>query len=324
MMTRATFEGLTLTTSIPINGFDYSFSNVTNQTFQVNNGTKPSDSWALAGDPLVTSISCVGMVANILVILIIQKSMRMNQRRTQAQIHLQALAGSDIAVLIPVIGARAIKYVCESCFGYSFGLLLCINRSMTLFITYFRAWSLMSVSNALRIQEKTRLRIWIELLVFNAICGVAQVLVMVLFTSLLPSLIEVDKWKISLWVGCGIYTIWIVLEMILAAFILVTLRIQRQSVDHRGSMVDDFEKLVAFVALVFSFCHVINLTHNVVLLDPKQSHTIKAHWNYGSIIADVSNSSVNLPIYLLASRNFRAAFLTFGRGLKEKLFCLTN
>ena len=52
------------------------------------------------GDPCLASMSCVGLVFNLLVIIVISKSMGMNDRRTQAQIHLTSLAFSDIAVLV--------------------------------------------------------------------------------------------------------------------------------------------------------------------------------------------------------------------------------
>ena len=48
------------------------------------------------GNPFVSSISCVGILSNIIVILVIRESMRMNGRLTQAQIHLTTLAFSDI------------------------------------------------------------------------------------------------------------------------------------------------------------------------------------------------------------------------------------
>ena len=81
---------------------------------------------------------------------------------------------------------------------------------------------------------------------------------------------------------------------------------------------DDFEKLVALVALVFCCTHVVTVIDNVSDLYSVDRHqAMRSRSYYWSLVAGVLNSRVNLLVYLLASRNIRAAFI---QSLSKLLF----
>lgn len=113
------------------------------------------------------------------------------------------------------------------------------------------------------------------------------------------------------------------MEVVLAVFVLVKLRISRIFVDlnRTRSTDDDFAKLIALVALMFSRSNLVDLIDVVQRLETNDElEASESRWAYWSLVAIVSNSTMNLIVYLVASRNFRAAFLSFGKTVKEELF----
>ena len=63
------------------------------------------------GDPLCASISISGLLLNTIVIFVILESMQ--QRTTQSQIHLIALAVSDLAVGVAYVCYAILVWTCD-------------------------------------------------------------------------------------------------------------------------------------------------------------------------------------------------------------------
>ena len=161
----------------------------------------------------------------------------------------------------------------------------------------------------------------IELGVFTAIITVTNCLLLVIVVFLLPDLFEIPQFILSAAYAVLYCTVIIAVEVALAVFVLCKLRIRRQSVDRRRSADDDFERLVALVALVFCCCLLMNLVDFIFRLHAKNEWDAYAsRWNYWSNFAVALNSSVNLIIYLVASHNFRVAFYRLATTVKDFLF----
>ena len=294
------------------------------------------------GDPCLASMSCVGHVFNLLVIIVIRKSMGMNDQRTQAQIHLTSLAFSDIAVLV---SANSLAIVCWQCDFCSLGsqakhckalfdgasliylLFYAVNRSMTLFISFVRSWSLMNVSNALHDHHKSQGRILIELCVFTSIITIVNGVLIVSTLYILPKWFKCPRYISFAWGGFFYSTLMIVIEFALAIFVLVKLRIYPKSIDGKKSSAseDDFERLVALVALVYCCSCLFTMIDHVNRLHA--DNELAAHeyrWKYWNLFSVISNSSINLIIYLIASRNFRGAVIRSGKNLKDALISSIN
>ena len=191
---------------------------------------------------------------------------------------------------------------------------------MTLYISFVRAWSLKSTTNALRSQGKSQKRIFIELVVFTTIITIVNCVITELTFNFLPDLLGRPNHVIFAWCGVVIGATILVSEFILASFVLIKLRMKRNSVDRefRTSSEVDFERLVALVALVFCCSLVINLIDYVDRLHAKDELSANSNfWNHWGTISTIVNSSINLIIYLTASRNFRAAFIVFGEKVKR-------
>ena len=67
------------------------------------------------GHPFCASISITGVIFNLVVIFVIRQSMLMTGRRTQAQIHLLALAFSDIGVGVAYVSRAIFSWMCDFC-----------------------------------------------------------------------------------------------------------------------------------------------------------------------------------------------------------------
>ena len=161
----------------------------------------------------------------------------------------------------------------------------------------------------------------IELGVFTAIITVTNCLLLVIVVFLLPDLFEIPQYILFAAYAVLYCTVIIAIEVALAVFVLCKLRIRRQSVDRRRSADDDFERLVALVALVFCCCLLINLVEFIFRLHAKNEwDALTGPWIFWSLFAGVSNSSVNLIIYLVASHNFRVAFYRLATTVKDFLF----
>ena len=283
------------------------------------------------GDPLALSISVTGSLLNVLVIFVIFEAMR--QRRTYAQTHLMALAFSDLAVGVLAICLGIFSRSCDLCipcsqakscfYGFrivfSFFLLSGgINRSMTLCISFTRAQSIKNATNAIKNEnDKKQGRVLMELLGLTAIVTVATVMILVLGMFFIPKFVSLPRFVIFDKFFIVYLFALILVELLLAFFVLIKLRIHKRSVLRDGSaspMNDDFEKLVALVALVFCCTHFVSVIDFVLCLDDHD----ELEWRqslgqYWTTIATIFNSSVNLIVYAVASKRFRTAGQRLGK-----------
>ena len=255
--------------------------------------------------------------------------MRINGKRTQTQVHLLALAFSDITVLVGVIGIEILSWTCEFCLpcnqtGYCnamysitfplFYLLLTVNRSITLYISYVRAWTLKNVSNARQSQEKSHRKVVVELVGFTTVLTATNSFLIGLALISFPNWFGIPQFITVAWLGIFLGVVWIVLELIFAVFVLVKLRVRRITLNmgkcQRSSAVEnDCSRLVAIMALVFCCNLVVYLIDFFLLLDEEDElKAFEDRWFYWNVIANNLNSSVSLIVYLLTSRYFRATF----------------
>ena len=271
------------------------------------------------GTPLNTFASFCGLMFNMLVILIIRECMK--QQRTQAQIYLRALALSDISVCTIYIGIAIWSWNCQPCLPCSQAfsckltfavmihaliILVIWNRIMTLYITFMRAKAVSNTTNAMASQNKAEQRVLVELVFFGFIgtilTAIAGFSLMFACTFDCPFVI--------------ILPFWIITMVFLASFILVRLR-RRLSISTATS--DDFQKLVAIVALFFSCSLTVDFVVSTVIFcaeEKRKAELVAALWEFRSC-GHILNSSVNFFIYLFASPNFRAASLRiFQRRVK--------
>ena len=307
-------------------------------------------------NPLIACISVAGLLLNLLVIFVIRESM--NQRRTQAQIHLMALAISDLTHCAAYVAFATLSRTCDfcplqstqnhtqgegnreetgvggargmgrggassACFTWFNAVVFLwllsgsINRSMTLYISFIRAQSVKNGANAQISRNKAPSRIWIELgaytiiLTFFNFCAFG-------FSAYLVSYALQVEWFVAQ-AGCLIAFIlaMICAEMTLAIFVLVKLRLRKRNrspaIARRrfsAAVEDDFEKLVALVALMYCSTYVVPVIQNVFNLSAADElETAESPWEGWSHVSGVVNSSVNFVVYLVASRGFFSSFV---------------
>ena len=109
------------------------------------------------------------------------------------------------------------------------------------------------------------------------------------------------------WITIISFSIMAAFVLTLATFTLVKRSNRRQTVFAAAATADDFQKLVALVSLAFCCSHVVVAINFVCVLNAKDELTAMRGL-FCATIATVFNSSINLFIYLAASRNFRTAF----------------
>ena len=115
------------------------------------------------GHPAVFSFSILCVLFNSLVIHLLRLSR--SRRPTHAQLHLQALACSDVSVGLTSFCIGIVSWHCDLCqpcqrawtcalvteiFYLLWAIFGCVNRVMTVCITFFRAEAVSSLRNALR------------------------------------------------------------------------------------------------------------------------------------------------------------------------------
>ena len=279
------------------------------------------------GSPVNATISFSGLILNLVIILVIRDSMK--RRQTQAQVQLTALAYSDLTVGASYVGFFIIDHTCTFCLPCSqakvcfhgvsivfifWSLASIANRSMLLYISFDRARAIRNATNAICNENRTQCKGFQELGVCTAVLTIFTIFVLGIFYFLVPYLLKIPQFGpvATFWV---IYLVTMVAtELVLANFVLFKLR-SRKSLYKSGtkaSVEDDFEKLVALVALVFCGTCVIPIIWNVANLSAHdQLETAKSPLLYYTHICNSVNSSGNLIIYLLASRNFRRTFIRF-------------
>ena len=136
---------------------------------------------------------------------------------------------------------------------------------------------------------------------------------------MIPSQFALALFNVIAWFFLSYFVVLIIVEMTLASFVLIKLGLRRRnSAKGRTSSIDDFEKLVTLVALVFCCTHVLTVIDDVSDLYSVDRHqAMRSRSYYWSLVAGVLNSSVNVFVYLLASRNIRTAFI---QSLSKLLF----
>ena len=254
-------------------------------------------------------------------------------RRTQAQIHLLTLAFSDLTVnvagIVDVIFTTATACnLCDPCtevqneyFHVYFvtftiwHLATGVNRMITLYITFVRARTLFDLNYSISSQKMTQRRVMIELGAYTLIWTVVGHVWIYMMEKILtwygvPSLISYYS---VVFVGL---VVTILTMLIFAAYILIKL----QYCDSSGK---DFQRLVALVALVFSGTNVISAAgfgFAMIEANIDVSTGEAAKYLFWPVLAISLNSSVNLLVYLAASRNFRRAFSRFWKDTTSALF----
>ena len=111
-----------------------------------------------------------------------------------------------------------------------------------------------------KIKTKSPCQVLRDLAGFTAVFSVLQsVLFFILFPFVLPHWLDLPPYIVLIWGAIICCVTWIIIEFILATFVLVQLR--RQSINQsRSSTVSlDFERLVALVALVFCCNLIVNV-----------------------------------------------------------------
>ena len=151
---------------------------------------------------------------------------------------------------------------------------------MTLYMTFIRAWLLHAVAYALTIKTKLPRQVLRELAGFTAVFSILQsVLFFILFPFVLPRWLDLPPYVVLIWGAIICCVTWIIIEFILATFVMVQLR--RQSINRsRLSIVSlDFERLMALVALVFCCNMIVNVIDFGIRLAAKDELDIwKGRW----------------------------------------------
>ena len=253
--------------------------------------------------------SFASMILNLFVILAIRQTMK--QKRTQAQIHLMALAVSDWSVGFCFFCQPIWKWSCDLCLPcgrvkplcfwmdkilfYLLTLFLSFNRVTNLYITLSRAHAVSSVQNAAKIRDKTPKSVVKELII---VVFIGSVLLLLIGYGLIMAL-RFEHAALIISSVCF-------LPMTIAAFFVIKKLRQRKS--EASTLVhDEFQKLVVLVALFYCCTLIWEVVVSSVNLNAgDKEHKLRGYWRaFGHII----NASVNLFIYLLASRSFRDSFI---------------
>ena len=273
--------------------------------------------------PLFVSIAFSSIILNGLVILVIRQAMR--ERETQAQIHLMCLGFSDIAAGLVFVWASIWSWICSfphceelACVrhyavGMAFGYVtLAINKSMTLYIMYVRARAVSTIGNAMSCLNDTMKKSIFKLTVDTAVGAILLAMINFGLSRIFHSF-----WKTQ--VFC--HSVSTILMALLASFTLVRLKQHRQASPSLAT--DDFQKLVAIVALFFCASELSSVLLNGVMKPIFGVTTTDrmSLWFFGYFLANLTNSSFNFFVYLFASKRFRAALAQFWVGIKSGTGC---
>ena len=303
------------------------------------------------GSRFCASIAAAGIAFNILVILALRESMK--RRRTKGQIHDVALAISDIFFGLVYVIFGVLNLVCDDfcgpcshvkmCFyGFRFVLFLwllfgAVNRSMTIYLSLVIAVPLANNLIAMNDVHKKTCKHVKDCSVRIAIMSFAIIFVFVppaFFTSKLSNN-EIPEFLVQTWVIIIFCAVVSLVEMTLAISIfsiLVKFHLPNRSRIPIGKKtVQNYFKTirVAFSALVFCSSHVFIIIESIFKLYAKDElETAQSSREYWSHIGLVSNSSVNVFIYLLTSPNFRVSLCRIMRikpsGMRSKDVELTS
>ena len=255
----------------------------------------------LWGSPVILVTAITGLILNIVVIVILIKMMK--RRQTQAQIHLLALAFSDVSVCLFYPLMAVWSKTCDPCLPcgpafvcfcmhrfltYATSFMYIVNRFTAVYITFVRAKALTTLKNAMASLNKAPRKVLKELIIAVSI-GSALLFLIGL------GLMILCKFVCAIMV---IYPILITMMTILASFVLIRLRYHVIS----SVVKDEFQRLIALVAFFYGF----TLIGAVILARDK---VVSAEYSWLRSFINILNSSINLFIYFIASRAFRNAFV---------------
>ena len=290
-----------------------SIANLANLTGPVENGYACNDTeeWArdTFGHPLMASTSFASLFPNAFVVVVLRRLM--SERRTWGRTHLSFLAYSDIFCSFSYVWGAVWSRLCvpnrqceagRRCFhGYvAFRVFLtlsaAITRSITLYVTYFRAKAVSGVRNAMTIDGMSSRRVLVELIVYTVLIGILSIMVWYVLRFLFKSS------NLSLAI---VLTFVSIAMAAMAVFILFRIRLNRQRSQSGLPAADDLQTQVAIVALVFCGCNLVSTAASVLLHFAEDER--EKYWPHiASYFFILLNSTVNLFIYLTNS-DFRDA-----------------
>ena len=279
-----------------------------------------------AGHPLVASFSFAAVAFNFLILGVIYNETRAKRgniegHRTQARVHLSCLALSDIIVAFVYIFATILDSTCSSlnvdyrvayftAWVVSLVLAHNVNRWLTLYITFQRAKVIWGVQRARNIGEKTLKRIAVELCAY----GILGSLPLCLVCAGLIALLNYFRVNEPFSVACMIvYPVLITVMSLIAIYILIqTDKMSAVSSEEGKRSLAEFQNQVAVVAIAFCACQFVSIVRNGILaFNPRGADLVRS-WNLDlcNNFLNIFNSTINIFIYLVVSKNFRKAFVS--------------
>ena len=281
------------------------------------------------GNPLTLMLSIFCILGNCLVCRLIRRSM--GKKPTQAQQHLLGLCISDITVGAMSICRGILSYICELClpcaqastcvgidlvFSCFWLLYTVVNQWITFYITMVRAWAVSCIMNTLTNQRKSQRRVLVEFLLFGVLGGI-----------LIYAILEVMFFIYPLHYSLILFVMLcpcVIFMAISAIYILVRLRMQTQVVPTitgaLGSVrADDFQRLVALVALVFCFTHLFSaIIWGIIVFVDDNFYAVR-YLILWSLNATIFNSTANFFIYIASSTLFRQNFVAMVEPIWDKI-----
>ena len=216
---------------------------------------------------------------------------------------------TPISVPLPQARPCVIAYEFALSFWSLFG---CVNRAMTFYVTFVRARAVNAVRYAMRVRNKTGACVVAEIIVFSLLGGI---LCMGIFVAMLNMMTYPEAMFVS-------HSFSALFVAFLAIVTLLALRRRLTAVEEishpkgdRGS-VDEFQRLVALVALVFCCCQLVCAIVWLLVDAIEENVTLVTKQLLWTEFAAVLNSTVNLFVYIAASSEFRKAFMNFIRCRK--------
>ena len=278
--------------------------------------------------PIHTFISTIGIILNIIVVVVIRRSM--TRRQTQAQIHLLTLAVSDITLGIAAVCEGALGWTCDLCLPcgqggachivhaivfYIWTASYSVNRVLTMSISIIRLKAIRNAINARISRRKSQRRTMIDLGVLVIILYLILNAYVWLALRALHSNLSFPVWQVWCIVAATTSVFQTITISCVTGFILAKLR--RRECSFLSSQEVDFQRLVALVAVIFCCAElVISCLHGFHAINDNfetfKDITVPTVYTLG-----ILNSSVNLFVYLVASRNFRATFIDFCKGFGD-------
>ena len=187
------------------------------------------------GHPVSVSFAFLGILLNVLVIGVILHAMKL--RQTQAQIHLLALAFSDLAFVVSCLFLAVVSWFCDPCLpcyqtvrcypaiflGFFFWALASFaNRSLTLYITWLRARAIQNPFYQQRNQSTSLTRALGELGGYSALCTIVSFVITRLARMAITRYgVSLSRTHTAIIIGSNV--VWTGVMLALATFIIIKL-----------------------------------------------------------------------------------------------------